>query len=205
MNRSCGLLTPAPGTGTSASPDCVLASASSLKVVPVRCPDAPFLLFRACAAAAICLSRTVEPSVDRESSCASRDFAVGGIVLFFSCYRTTRMCELCDRFSSRIVSKLLLERFVVRMKGGQFQKLTRLSSPPKRDTRVRAMTATRMNPASARSQRPARPFTPLTLRPLLSKLQRKLQLAFTFAIDRLGSPRGFHTYNDISISFDTDG
>jgi hypothetical protein len=55
-----------------------LASARSFNELPLFCADAPFLLFRACAAAAICLSRIVDAS-ERVSSVTNLDFA-GGIV-----------------------------------------------------------------------------------------------------------------------------
>ena len=55
-----------------------LASARSFNELPLFCANAPFLLFRACAAAAICLSRTVDAS-ERVSSVTNLDFA-GGIV-----------------------------------------------------------------------------------------------------------------------------
>ena len=74
-----GRLTPVLWPGTTTLPDSVLTSASSFNALPLltAVAVAPCFLLLACAAAAICLSRTVDAS-DLVSSCAVR-FA-GGIL-----------------------------------------------------------------------------------------------------------------------------
>ena len=81
-----------------------LARARSFNELPLFCADAPFLLFLACAAAAICLSRTVDPS-ERESSVRNLDFA-GGIALpGLCCYIRVPPVVTVDSDVYSIVSK----------------------------------------------------------------------------------------------------